>query len=33
VTAVTVVLRKLEPPLDLDVDTVGVRITRRRGPA
>jgi dihydroneopterin aldolase len=28
VTAVTVTLRKLEPPLSLDIGSVGVRITR-----
>jgi dihydroneopterin aldolase len=30
VTSVTVGLRKLEPPLEADIATVGVRITRRR---
>jgi len=30
ITAVTVDLRKLRPPLALDLGTVGVRITRRR---
>jgi len=30
VTAVTVGLRKLQPPLAMDIATVGVRITRRR---
>lgn len=30
ITAVTVHLRKLRPPLPLDLDTVGVRITRHR---
>ena len=30
ISAVTVHLRKLRPPLPLDVDTVGVRITRRQ---
>ena len=30
ITAVTVHLRKLRPPLALDLGTVGVRITRRR---
>ncbi len=29
VTAVTVHLRKLEPPIDADIGSVGVRITRR----
>ena len=29
VTAVTVTLRKLQPPLAVDIATVGVRITRR----
>jgi 7,8-dihydroneopterin aldolase/epimerase/oxygenase len=30
IAAVTVELRKLQPPLALDIDTVGVRITRTR---
>ncbi len=30
IAAVTVSLRKLEPPLTVDIDTVGVRITRLR---
>ena len=30
VTAVTVDLRKLQPPLALDIATVGVRVTRQR---
>ncbi|HEX3979805.1 MAG TPA: dihydroneopterin aldolase [Acidimicrobiales bacterium] len=30
ITAVTVHLRKLRPPLPEDIDTVGVRISRRR---
>ena len=30
ITAVTVVLRKLRPPLAVDIDTVGVRVVRRR---
>ncbi|HUY67579.1 MAG TPA: dihydroneopterin aldolase [Acidimicrobiales bacterium] len=30
ITAVTVGLRKLQPPLAMDIATVGVRITRRR---
>ncbi|HWE71398.1 MAG TPA: dihydroneopterin aldolase [Acidimicrobiales bacterium] len=30
VASVTVGLRKLEPPLEADIATVGVRITRRR---
>jgi dihydroneopterin aldolase len=30
ITAVTVHLRKLRPPLAQDIDTVGVRISRRR---
>jgi len=30
ITAVTVHLRKLRPPLALDIGTVGVRITRRQ---
>jgi dihydroneopterin aldolase len=30
IEAVTVGLRKLHPPMAIDVDTVGVRITRRR---
>jgi len=30
VEEVTVTLRKLEPPLPLDLDDVGVRVTRRR---
>ena len=30
VVSVTVGLRKLEPPLEADIATVGVRITRRR---
>ena len=30
ITTVTVHLRKLRPPLPLDIDTVGVRITRRQ---
>ena len=30
ITAVTVDLRKLRPPLAVDIATVGVRITRRR---
>jgi dihydroneopterin aldolase len=30
IEAVTVVLRKLQPPLDLELADVGVRITRRR---
>ncbi len=30
ITAVTVGLRKLRPPLAMDIATVGVRITRRR---
>jgi dihydroneopterin aldolase len=29
ITAVTVTLRKLQPPLAVDIATVGVRITRR----
>jgi len=30
ITAVTVVLRKLRPPLAVDIDTVGVRVVRLR---
>jgi dihydroneopterin aldolase len=30
IDAVSVSLRKLQPPLDVDIATVGVRITRRR---
>lgn len=30
IAAVTVTVRKLQPPLPLDIDTVGVRITRRQ---
>lgn len=30
VAGVTVTVRKLEPPMDLDIESVGVRITRRR---
>jgi dihydroneopterin aldolase len=30
ITAVTVVLRKLRPPLAVDIDTVGVRVVRHR---
>ena len=30
ITGVTVVLRKLRPPLAVDIDTVGVRVARRR---
>ena len=30
ITAVTVVLRKLRPPLAVDIDTVGVRVVRDR---
>ncbi len=30
ITAVTVHLRKLRPPLPMDLDTVGVRVTRRQ---
>jgi dihydroneopterin aldolase len=30
IEAVTVGMRKLHPPMAIDVDTVGVRITRRR---
>jgi dihydroneopterin aldolase len=30
ITEVTVHLRKLRPPLPMDLDTVGVRITRRQ---
>jgi dihydroneopterin aldolase len=30
IAAVTVSLRKLQPPLPVDIATVGVRITRRR---
>jgi len=30
ITGVTVVLRKLRPPLAVDIDTVGVRVVRHR---
>ncbi len=30
ITAVTVALRKLQPPLPVDIATVGVRLTRRQ---
>ena len=30
ITAVTVVLRKLRPPVAVDIDTVGVRVVRTR---
>ena len=30
ITAVTVALRKLRPPLAVDIDTVGVRVVRHR---
>lgn len=33
VEAVTVVVRKLRPPVPVDLATAGVRITRRRSPA
>ncbi len=32
VGSVTVVVRKLQPPLPADIGTVGVRLTRTRGP-
>ena len=30
IAGVTVALRKLRPPLAVDIDTVGVRVVRRR---